>query len=81
MMFCIVLVLMLSIYFIAVFRMLALSLRGFMNFNMGTGIFTGLLATLGVCILLRKKKKKIFFDKDYDNADVSYAPYVLDDTE
>ncbi|MBE6588967.1 MAG: zinc ribbon domain-containing protein [Ruminococcaceae bacterium] len=71
----------LFVYGIALFRMYALNLVSFMDFHVGIGILVSFLCILGAHKLLRKKKKKVFFDTDYDNADLSYAPYVLDQKE
>ena len=75
------LALLLLLYSIAVFRLMVLSLIAYMDFSMGSGIILGLLTTVGACILLSRKKVAKTFDKDYDNADVSYSPYVLEDTK
>ena len=51
-----------------------------MRFSVGKGMLVMFLcALLGVVLRMREKRPIRYADEEYDNADVSYAPYVLDD--
>ena len=48
------------------------------DFKLGTGILAmSVLTLLAVALRLSAKKEVKYVDEDYDNADVSYAPYVF----
>ena len=55
-------------------------LSSFIEFKLGTGVILMFVCMIVMlAIRLKAKKKKVtYMDEDYDNADVSYAPYVLD---
>jgi hypothetical protein len=47
-------------------------------FGMGAGMVMMVICALSVVVLRLSAKKEVeYVDEDYDNADVSYAPYVL----
>ncbi len=51
----------------------------YVDLSLGVGIVLMFICMiLLVCTRLRAKKDLVYIDEDYDNADVSYAPYVLD---
>ncbi len=63
---------------------LDLCLRGelmyVMRFSVGSGMLIMFLcALLGVVLRLHEKRPIVYADEEYDNAEVSYAPYVLTD--
>ncbi len=50
----------------------------YIEFGLGAGVVLAFASILlAVVLRLKKKKPVVYVDEDYDNADVSYAPYVL----
>lgn len=50
-----------------------------MEFEIGVGVIAMFIFALaGLLLRLREKRPVRYWDDEYDNADVSYAPYVLD---
>ena len=64
--------------------MMDMNLQGILLYIIRIGVGQGMLvmflcALLGVVLRLREKRPIRYADEEYDNAEVSYAPYVIED--
>ncbi len=53
-------------------------LSAFMDASVGAGPILMLICIIALLVFPRNPKEYKYVDRDYDNADVSYAPYVVD---
>ena len=66
--------------------MMDMNLQGILLYIIRFGVGKGMLvmflcALLGVVLRMREKRPIRYADEEYDNAEVSYAPYVLEDNK
>lgn len=64
------------LYIIALINAAHLRIDSYFNFSIGFGTVLMIASSIATLVLSKKAKPSIYFDKDFDNADTSYAPYV-----